>query len=398
MQNHELTDWVKAICMAYDKYSVCPLLLRSTNRSLGYQINRNSKLGIRNGAEYGRRAMRKLFVSFTIILAWFVDAHGQTPFYQGKTITIVVGYLAGDGYDIWARLLAAHINKHIPGNPGMIVQNMPGAGSMIAANHIYNVAKPDGLTMASIGPSLYLDQLVGKKEVQFDWAKFGWVGSTENTPWLLYMNSNTPFRSIEDVRRAKEAPKCSATSTGTSGHFIPKLLEEAVGAKFTVVMGYQGGAEQDLAFERGEVVCRALSIPTFFAREPFTTWRKKNMVRILLQTGRKREPKMPDVPTIHELMNEYKTPAATRSLVTAILASGDLGRPFITPPGIPADRLKLLRDAFRKTMSDPAFLADVKARKFEIDPDYGEELETLAKEIVSQPREIIERMKKLLSE
>jgi tripartite-type tricarboxylate transporter receptor subunit TctC len=212
------------------------------------------------------------------------------------------------------------------------------------------------------------------------------------------MNSNTPFKTIEDVRKAKEAPKCSATSTGTSGHFIPKLLEEAVGAKFTVVMGYQGGAEQDLAFERGEVVCRALSIPTFFAREPFTTWRKKNMVRILLQTGRKREPKMPDVPTIHELMNEYKTPAATRSLVTAILASGDLGRPFITPPAVPADRLKLLRDAFRKTMSDPAFLGDVKARKFEIDPDYGEELETLAKEIVSQPREIIERMKKLLSE
>jgi tripartite-type tricarboxylate transporter receptor subunit TctC len=342
--------------------------------------------------------MRKLFVSLTIILAWIVDAHAQAPFYQGKTITIIVGYQAGDGYDIWARLLAAHMGKHIPGNPGVTAQNMPGAGSMIAANHIYNVAKADGLTLGSIGPSLYLDQLVGKKEVQFDWAKFGWVGSTENTPWLLYMNSNTPYKTIDDVRKAKEAPKCSATSTGTSGHFIPKLLEEAVGAKFNVVMGYQGGAEQDLAFERGEVVCRALSIPTFFAREPFTTWRKKNMVRILLQTGRKRDHKMPDVPTIHELMNEHKTTASTRSLVTAVLASGDLGRPFITPPAIAADRLKILRDAFRKTMSDPAFLADVKARKFAIDPDYGEELESIAKEIVSQPREIVERMKKLLSE
>jgi tripartite-type tricarboxylate transporter receptor subunit TctC len=325
-------------------------------------------------------------------------AQAQTPFYQGKTITIVVGYLAGDGYDIWARLLAAHMGKHIPGNPNFIVQNMPGAGSMIAANNIFNVAKPDGLTMASIGPSLYLDQLIGKKEVQFDWGRFGWVGSTENTPWLFYMSTNTPFKSIDDVRKAKEAPKCSATSSGTSGHFIPKLLEEAVGAKFTVVMGYQGGAEQDLAFERGEVVCRALSIPTFFAREPFTTWRKKNMVRILLQTGRKRDPKMPDVPTIHEIMNEYKTPASTRALVMAILASGDLGRPFVTPPAIPAERLRILRDAFRKTMSDPAFLADVKTRKFETDPDFGEELEALAKELVAQPREIVERMKKLLSE
>lgn len=342
--------------------------------------------------------MKRLFLSVAFILASMPEVGAQTPFYQGKTITVIVGYLAGDGYDIWARLLVAHMGKHIPGNPNMIAQNMPGAGSMIAANHIYNVAKPDGLTMASIGPSLYLDQLVGKKEVQFDWGKFGWVGSTENTPWLFYMSTNTPFKTIDDVRKAKEAPKCSATSSGTSGHFIPKLLEEAVGAKFTIVMGYQGGAEQDLAFERGEVVCRALSIPTFFAREPFTTWRKKNMVRILLQTGRKRDPKMPDVPTIHEIMNDHKTPPATRSLVSAVLASGDLGRPFITPPAVPAERLKILRDAFRKTMSDPAFLDDVKKRKFAVDPDYGEELETLAKEIVSQPREIIERMKKLLSE
>ncbi|HTF91830.1 MAG TPA: tripartite tricarboxylate transporter substrate-binding protein [Verrucomicrobiae bacterium] len=342
--------------------------------------------------------MNRLLLAFTMILAAALNAHAQAPFYQGKTITIVVGYLSGDGYDIWARLLAAHMGKHIPGTPNMIVQNMPGAGSMIAANSVYNVAKPDGLTMGAIGPSLYLDQLIGKKEVQFDWAKFGWVGSTENTPWLFYMNSNTPFKTIEDVRKAKEAPKCSATSSGTSGHFIPKLLEEAVGAKFTVVMGYQGGAEQDLAFERGEVVCRALSIPTFFAREPFTTWRKKNMVRILLQTGRKRDPKMPDVPTIHELMSEYKTPANTRQLVTAVLASGDLGRPFITPPAIPADRLKLLRDAFRKTMGDAAFLADVKARKLEADPDYGEELETIAKEAAAQPREIVDRLKKLLGE
>ena len=342
--------------------------------------------------------MNKLLLAFHMILAAALNAEAQAPFYQGKTITIVVGYQAGDGYDIWARLLAAHMGKHIPGNPNMIAQNMPGAGSMIAANSLYNVAKPDGLTMGAIGPSLYLDQLIGKKEVQFDWAKFGWVGSTENTPWLFYMNSNTPYKTIEDVRKAKEAPKCSATSSGTSGHFIPKLLEEAVGAKFTVVMGYQGGAEQDLAFERGEVVCRALSIPTFFAREPFTTWRKKNMVRILLQTGRKRDAKMPDVPTIHELMSEYKTPANIRQLVTAVLASGDLGRPFITPPAIPADRLKLLRDAFRKTMGDAAFLADVKARKLEADPDYGEELETIAKEAVAQPREIVDRLKKLLGE
>jgi len=342
--------------------------------------------------------MNKTILTLSLLVIGVRCAEAQAPYYQGKTVTIVVGYQAGDGYDIWSRLLAAHMGKHIPGAPNMVAQNMPGAGSMIAANYIYNVAKPDGLTIGSIGPSLYLDQLVGKKEVQFDWARFGWVGSTENTPWLLYMKTDTPYKTIEDVRKAKQPPKCSATGTGTSGHFIPRLLEEALAAKFTVVMGYQGGAEQDLAFERGEVVCRSLSIPTFFAREPFTTWRKNNLVRILMQTGRKRDPRMPDVPTIHELMNEFKTPAPTRALVTAILASGDLGRPFITPPGTPADRLKILRDAFRKTMADPAFLADVKARKLEADPDFGEDLEIIAKEAVNKPRDIVERMKKLLSE
>jgi tripartite-type tricarboxylate transporter receptor subunit TctC len=342
--------------------------------------------------------MKKTFLSLFLMIAGSAPGQAQAPFFQGKTITIVVGYQAGDGYDIWSRLLAAHMGKHIPGSPGMIVQNMPGAGSMIAANYIYNVAKPDGFTLGSIGPSLYIDQLIGKKEVQFDWAKFGWVGSTENTPWLLYMKTDSPYKSVEDVRKASQPPKCSATGTGTSGHFIPKLLEEALGAKFDLVMGYKGGAEQDLAFERGEVVCRSLSIPTFFAREPFTTWRKKNMVRILMQTGRKRDPRMPDVPTIHELMSEYKTPAVTRSLVTVILAGGDLGRPFITPPGLAADRLKMLRDAFQKTMTDPAFLADVKTRKLEVDPDFGEQLETIAKEVINPSREVVEKMKKLLGE
>jgi tripartite-type tricarboxylate transporter receptor subunit TctC len=345
-----------------------------------------------------RTVHTKMLIGILFLLFGIDNGYAQAPYYQGKTITIVVGYLAGDGYDIWARLLAAHMAKHIPGNPSIVAQNMPGAGSMIAANYIYNVAKPDGLTIGSIGPSLYLDQLTGKKEVNFGWAKFGWVGSTEKTPWLLYMKTDTPYKTIEDVRKASRPPKCSATGTGTSGHFIPKLLEEGVGAKFDLVMGYKGGGEQDLALERGEVVCRALSIPTFFAREPFTRWRKENLVRLLVQTGRSRDPKAPDVPTIYELMNEYKTPATTRNLVTAVLASGDLGRPFIVPPGVPAERLKILRHAFQKTMSDPAFLADVKARKFEADPTFGDELETIAKEAVTQPREVIERMKKILGE
>jgi tripartite-type tricarboxylate transporter receptor subunit TctC len=333
-----------------------------------------------------------------VLLMWTSNLCAQSPFYQGKTITMVVGYLVGDGYDNWARLVAGHMSKHIAGNPNFIVQNMPGAGSMIAANYVYNVAKPDGLTLGSIGPSLYLDQVTGKKEVQFDWAKFTWIGSTEKTPWLFYMRTDTPYKTLEDIRKAAEPPKCSTTGTGTSGHFVPKLLEEAIGAKFTLVSGYKGGGEQDLALERGEVQCRALSIPTFFSREPFGTWRKTNLVRLLLQTGRTRDPRAPDVPTIHEVMNEYKTPEMTRRFVVAVLASGDLGRPFIAPPAVPQERVKVLREAFMKTMKDPAFLDDVKRKKLEADPVAGDELEVMAKQIVAQPPEIAERMKQILGQ
>ena len=342
--------------------------------------------------------MRKFLLAVVALSLLTADARAQAPFYKQKAVTIVVGFLPGDGYDVWARLLAAHIARHIPGNPSVIVQNMPGAGSLIAANNIYGVAKPDGLTLGAIGPSVYLDKLTGKKEAQFDWAKFTWIGSTEKTPWLFYMRTDSPYKTFEDIRKASEPPKCSATGTGTSGHFIPKLLEEALGLKFKLVMGYKGGGEQDLALERGEVQCRALSIPTFFAREPFGTWRKNNLVRVLLQTGRKRDPRAPNAPTIFELMNEHKTPEATQRLVTVILASGDLGRPFIAPPGVPADRVKILRYAFAKTMQDAEFLDDVKKKKLEPDPNGGEEIEAIAKEAVNQPREVIDRIKKVLEE
>jgi tripartite-type tricarboxylate transporter receptor subunit TctC len=343
-------------------------------------------------------AMKKILLAIFLLLAWSTFLHAQVPFYQGKTMTVVVGYLAGDGYDVWARLLAAHISKHIPGEPNVVVQNMPGAGSMIAANYVYNVAKPDGLTLGLIGPALYLDQLVGKPEVQFDWAKFAWIGSTEKTAWLLYMRTDAPYRTLEDIRKASDPPRCSATGTGTSGYFVPKLLEEALGLKFRLVMGYKGGGEQDLALERGEVQCRALSIPTFFSREPFGTWRKTNLIRILIQTGQKRDPRAPDVPTIFELMNEHKTPESTQRLVRVVLASGDLGRPFLAPPGVSQDRVKILREAFTKTMSDPVFLADVKSKKLEADPARGEELEAIARDAVAQPKDVIEKMKTVLGQ
>jgi len=281
----------------------------------------------------------------------------QAPFYQGKTVRIAVGYLAGDTHDLWARAYARNIGKHIPGNPDVIVQNMPGAGSIITANYVYGVAKPDGLTLGSIAPALYFAQLTGRKEVQFDWVKFTWIGSPEQNGQLLFMRADTPYKTVDDVRNAKEPPRCSATGIGTSGHFVPTLLEETLGLKFRLITGYPGGAEQDLALERGEVQCRAITIAAFFGREPFLTWHKTGFVRI----------------------------------------SGGFGSwPIVATPGIPPDRVKILRDAYAKTLQDPDLLEEGKKRGWEIRPVGGEDLEALAREVAVQPPEVVERMKKLL--
>jgi tripartite-type tricarboxylate transporter receptor subunit TctC len=340
--------------------------------------------------------MKILAVGCWLVLICFSQVHAQAPFYEGKTIRIVVGLPAGDAYDLYARMLAAHMGKYIPGNPNIIVQNMAGASSMITANHVYNIGKPDGLTFGSILPSLYFDQLLRRKEVQFDWAKFVWLGSFERSNNLLYMRADTPFKTIHDVTKTADPPKCGSTGTGSPSYYLIRLLNDAIGTKFDVVTGYQGGQEIDLAVEKGEVQCRAFTITTFFAREPFHTWRKKGFVRVLTQTGKKRDAKLPEVPTVNELMEEYKTPEATRRLATLMLASGDFGRPILATPGIPPDRVKLLREAFSKALKDPELLDEAKKKRLEIDPMTGEEIEALAKEVLATDREVIGRMEKLL--
>lgn len=331
-----------------------------------------------------------------VLLLWPCVGHAQTSFYQGKTLRLVAGTPAGSVYDLYARMVAQFIGKYIPGNPNVIVQNMPGVASMVAANYIYTVAKPDGLTIGSIQPALYFDQLVGRKEVQFNWQKFTWLGNTTVSHLLLYMRGDTPYKTIDDIRKAAVPPKCGAEGTASSAYYLPRLLEETIGAKFNVVLGYNSGTEVDLAVERGEVQCRAFTVAAFFAREPFLTWRKKGFVRVIVQTGKKRDAKLPDVPALQELMEEHKTAEASRRLATVVLAANEFGRPIIATPGIPADRVKILREAFMKTINDPDLLEDAKRKRLDLDPVSGEELEKLGNEIMAQPPDIIERMKKLL--
>jgi tripartite-type tricarboxylate transporter receptor subunit TctC len=341
-----------------------------------------------------------LCVSFLVgfALATGVAHASSHEFFKGKTIRLTVGTSAGGAMDDWGRFVAQHLGKNIPGNPDIVVQNMPGAGTVIAANHIYNVAKPDGLTLALVNPSIYIDQLLGAKEVKFDWPKFSWIGSPERIDQVLFIRTDVPAKTLDDLRNATEPPRCAALARAGLGYFLPKLLEEGLGVKVHMVLGYGGGGEMNLAIEKGEVHCRAGTVSAYVGREPTRTWIKKGFVRALAQSGAKRYSKLPDVPTIYELMDTYKTPDAMKRLAKVLLSSGDLGRPFIGPPAMPADRVKVLREAFTKAMKDTALLADAQKRQWDLDPLAGEELEALAKDIMVQPPEVIERVKNFLAQ
>ena len=341
--------------------------------------------------------MRKMIGPLLCFFIWSVGAHAQAPFYQGKTIKMIVGTPPGNLYDLWARLIAANMGKYIPGNPDIIVQNMPGAGHVVAVNHLYTVAKPDGLTIIGTAiPSLYLNQLIGRPEIKFEWAKFNWIGSPARGASQMYMRADTPYKTIEDVRTAKEPPKCGATGVTGPDSYLPKLVQETMGAKFAIVTGYPGGTDIDLGVERGEIQCRAFTIEAFFGREPYHTWRKKGFVHHMFQTGKKRDSRLPQTPTIFELMDKYKTTQSGRGLATVLLGADGMGRPMFGPPGMPAERVKILRDAYEKTMNDEQFRADVKKRNYEFDPVDGEELQNLSKELTSQPADVIDRLKKVL--
>jgi len=340
--------------------------------------------------------MRKPLVALLLFFSLSPAVHAQDNFYQGKTIKIVVGSAPGGGYDLWPRFMARYFSQYIPGKPEIIIQNMPGAGSLVAANYIYNVAKPDGLTLGAVIPAIYFDQLVGRKEVQFDWSKFAWIGSPEQNDILHFVRADTPYRGLEDLRNAKEPPRCGSSGTGTTGHYFPRLLEEVFGVKSRIVGGYQGGSEIDVAVERGEVVCWSPVVATFVGREPYVSWSKKGFVRVVVQTGKKRDARLGDVPTIWELMDRYKTPEASRKLVQVVITGVALGRPILSSPGIPVQRLNTLRQAYAKALTDPELLREAAKRRWEINPLTGEELESLAKQVIVQPPQVVERMKWVL--
>jgi tripartite-type tricarboxylate transporter receptor subunit TctC len=334
-------------------------------------------------------------ITMSVISAFRVDAQ-DAPFYQGKTIRIIVGFTAGGLYDQYARLLARYMGRHIPGNPNIIVQNMPGAGSIIATNYVANVAKPDGLTLAKVGSGIYLDQLLGVQEAQFDVRKMHFIGSVDQRDLLMYMRADAPWKSIEDILNTKDSPKCGATGTSDLTTIMINIMEETLGAKFTNVRGYPGGVEIDLAIEKGELHCRGTGTTTHFAREPYHTWHKTGFDRHILQTGAKKDSRLGDVPTLPEIMDRRKTPATSRSVARLLLLSATVGRPLVTTPGVLPERVRLLREAYTKAFKEPELLAEAKKSRIEVEPLAGEEVEKDFRDAMTQPPEVVARVKKLM--
>jgi tripartite-type tricarboxylate transporter receptor subunit TctC len=334
-----------------------------------------------------------LFCSLTLVS----PALAQSNFYQNKTIRLVLGFSAGGISDLWGRALARAMSQTIPGRPNIILQNMPGAGSLTAANYIYSVAKPDGLTIGFVTPGLYFNQLTGMKEVQFDWAKFTWIGSPERTVRIIYGRGDAPYKSLEDIRNAAEPPRCGATALGTVGHYFPRVIEEVAGVKFTIVTGYPGAAEIDLAMEKGEVFCRAGSLEGYFGSEPTRGWAKSGFTRVLVHGSPRRDPRLPDAPTVNEILERRKAGEVTRRLASVLMAPDAIGRPLIAPPGMAADRVATLRDGFIKALAHHDLVAEARKRYWELEPVSGQELAAIAQKVVVQPPDVITRMKEILA-
>jgi tripartite-type tricarboxylate transporter receptor subunit TctC len=319
-----------------------------------------------------------------------------SDFYRGKRLRVIVGARPGVAYDLYARLIAKHLPRYIPGAPEVIVENVPAIGAKGVAGEIY-AAPADGLTLGAISPELYFGQLLDDRNIAFDWAKFSWVGTPDRSSHLLYARAATPYSSLRAIIDAVEAPRCGASGKSSTAYYLPKLLEELFGARFKMVSDFKEGPDVDDAVERGEIDCRVLTISGFFSHEPYHTWRRTGFVRILLQTGAERDAKLPEAPTLAELVDEYKVAAAGRGLAQAILSAALFGRPWIAPPDVAAERIGILRAAFLNAACDPAVEAEARAKHLALSPASGEDLQALATRVVGQPAEVVARMKALFA-
>ena len=343
--------------------------------------------------------MAKGFSNLLIVVAIGVlfcagvrPAFAQDPFYKGKTIRIIVGFSAGGGYDAYARVISRHMGKYIAGSPGVIVDNMAGAGSMIAANHIYKVAKPDGLSIAHISGGLFFQELMGQQGVQFDSRRFEHIGAPFQDNFVMGFSKASGITSMEKWIASKTPVKVGGQAPGAANDDLPKMLKATLGLPIQLVSGYKGSADVRLAVNSGEVagICNAW--------ESFkSTWRKElesEELIIVLQLIPKAHPDLPKVPLA---INYAKTDEARKLIQVGVHDYGTVARPFVLPPGTPKDRVQILRKAFSDTLIDPEFQAEAKKAQLDINAVTGEELTKIVNNVFKLDPALVAKWKEALS-
>jgi tripartite-type tricarboxylate transporter receptor subunit TctC len=317
------------------------------------------------------------------------QADAVSDFYKGKNVSLYVGYTAGGGYDVYARLLSRHFGKYMPGNPNIVVQNMPGAGSVRLANWLHAAAPKDGTVFGTIARGVAFDPLFGQAETKLDATKASWIGSMNDEVSVCVAWHTSGIKTFEETL-TKELVVGGTGGAADTDQF-PKVLNGVFNTKFRVVVGYPGGNDINIAMERGEVSGRCgWSWSSVISTRP--DWMKDKKVNVLVQLSLAKHEDLPDVPLVTDLA---KTPEQ-KAMLRLVFARQVMGRPFVGPPGIPADRLAALRKAFLDTQKDAQFLEEAKKSLLEITPVPGEKIEELVKEAYATPKPIVDKVAELL--
>jgi tripartite-type tricarboxylate transporter receptor subunit TctC len=328
--------------------------------------------------------MRSL--ALVVLLALFAAAGAQAQsvesFYRGRTINLVIGYSVGGGYDLHGRLLARHLGKHIPGNPGIIVQNMPGGGSLRAANFLYNAAPKDGTAIGVYSRGMAMEPLIGASNTQYDSRKFTWIGSVTNEVSVCATSIGSKVKTWDDMLSIPFT--VAGEGSGSDPDIFATMIKNVFGAKLRLIPGYPGTSEMTLAIERGEVEGRCgWTWTSIKVQRP--DWITEHRLNVLVQLASQRSAELADVP----LLIEHATTERQRQIVNVVLSRQAMGRPLVAPPGVPDDRKQALRRAFDATMTDPDYVAEATGRGLEINPVGGADLDKLLADLYATPPEII---------
>jgi len=329
---------------------------------------------------------------FAIAAAMLIDrarADAVADFYRGKTINVIVGYTAGGGYDLYARALARHMCRHLPGTPNIIVTNITGAGSLNAANHIYNVAPKDGTAFGTFARGLAMEPLIGTAKVLFEATKFTWLGSGTNEISVCATWHTSPVKTWADVLKSQFT--VGGEGAGSDPDTYALMLRNVFGAKLKLVTGYHGTSDIILAIERGEVDGRC-GWSWSSIKSTRGAWIAEKKLNYLIHISEQKAPELADVPTISKLANDRQ-----KQMLRLVTSRQVMGRPFAAPPGVPEDRKQALRKAFDETLRDAAFLEEADKLKLEVNPVPGTEIDTLIAELYRTPKDIVEAARKAIA-